>query len=497
MRRHKSHFCAFKAKAFKNSLFLTALLTGLFWLCAPVLAASFYSSGLCDDQNTTRVVGKVSNSLTLAVIPNAVVAIGDQHTLTNDDGVFIFRELPRGVFKLLVSREGYSEHLDTLTLGSPEERIDIRLDPESMDLTAVCRVYDADSGKIIPGAWVTVGTMSGVTDGRGYVRIERIQLTDANRVTAGAYGYLTYSRPLTLEKGTMSLEIYLEKPGTGKGEEILRPGLRPGDRSGEDRERSESLRDASGFSSPYRADEESAPRGVDGLRRPGRLATDVETCSNTTGVTGLFNHIDARVLPLKHFSMGIGTHPTVTGTGTVKNTGDIRSLRFSVGIMEGLEMGMALLDRELNTAQGTLSSNSRVINLKYSLSKLSGPMNYAVGYQRINVNDSTSGAVNSVYLSTDYRLETANISHLLSANLMFSDTSGDTMTRLNFGLESKVLTWKRPFYMIFEAEQDGDNEFNVLNLGLRYKKNPVFDLYLSHDMGHESTSLGTGMSMRF
>ncbi|PKK91362.1 MAG: hypothetical protein CVV64_06230 [Candidatus Wallbacteria bacterium HGW-Wallbacteria-1] len=478
-----NHFAAGTIFSVRLFLFLciAGILTGMV-VPATVLATTFYTSGLTDDGNETLVTGTVSNSLTMAAISNVVVAIGDQHTLTNDDGVFRIAGLTRGVFKILVSRDGFEDHLDTVSLSAPEEKMNIKLAPISNDATAVSRVFDAETGKPIRGAWVTVGSRSGVTDSKGYVRIERIQLSESNKVTAGAYGYLTYSRPVGLERGTFDLEIYLEKPQPSSDEKILRSSPMPLN------PKSVSARSVTG---------QAAEESEGGQRRPGRLAVNVKSSQTVTGVTGLFNHIDARVLGKRHFAMGVGIHPTSTGPGSAVSKGDIKSLRFSLGLLDGLEVGMSLLNRDLETSQGDMSSTSRVINLKYSLSKLSGPMKYAVGYQRINVSDSSSNAVNSVYFSTDFKLDTALLSNRLSANLMFSDTAGSTMTRLNLGIESRVLSWTRPYYMIFEAEQDGDNEFNILNFGFRYKKNPVFDLYLSHDIGHETTSLGTGMTLRF
>lgn len=435
-------------------------------------AMTFYSDGLSEDEGngSCSVTGTVLNREGGAPVPNAVVTVGDRYTLSNDDGIFRVDNLDHGVYKFTATREGFDQILETVSLDSGEERVTIRLVPEFEDAVAICRVTDADSGAPVAKAWITIGTRSGVTDSRGYVRVERIPLTEGNELMAGAYGYMTYNRLITLEKGYMKIDIILKKPGPED------KTLEPVSKAGISR----------GVSTP------EGPRRDFALMRDPRLFTSV------TGTTGLFSMPTSEVLPRGHVTMGVSSIGLPHVENGIERSAMTTAYKIAYGALDNLELGMALMDRDIRASDGgETSSSSRVMNLKYRLPAATGAVNLAFGYQRINVGDTTEQAIDSFYVAGDYPLFTSLMESRLSANLMFSDMKEGSLTRLSLGMESRLNSWSRPLYLIMEAEQNTDNRFGILNLGFRYKRNPAFDVYIGNDLANGATSLGGGVNVRF
>lgn len=474
------------------------------------LGMTFYSDGLRDEggSGSCSVAGTVLNRESGAPIPNAVVTVGDRYTLSNDDGGFSVNNLDPGVYKFTATREGYDQVLETLSLDSGEERVSIKLVPELEDAVAICRVTDAETGAAIEKAWVTIGSRTGVTDRKGYVRVERIPLTEGNELMAGAYGYMTYSRLLSLEKGYMKIDVFLKKPGPD--DRALEP-LKNASR-GEGPVTGPSLRRGSGRQSevrqggiaPKRApapDSSRTPRGVstpEGPRQDFALMREPQLFTSVTGTTGLFSMPTSEVLPRGHVTMGVSTIGLPHVENGIERSATTTAYKIACGALDNLELGMAVMDRDIRAANGgETSSSSRVLNLKYRLPASAGAMDLAFGYQRINVGDTTDETIDSFYVAGDYPLLTRLMESRLSANVMFSDMKDGSLTRLSLGMESRLNTWTKPLYLIMEAEQNTDNRFGILNLGFRYKKNPAFDIYLGNDLANGATSLGGGVNVRF
>jgi hypothetical protein len=235
----------------------------------------------------------------------------------------------------------------------------------------------------------------------------------------------------------------------------------------------------------------------EGRKRDNFLLENVTRVSTLTGPTGLFNIPDAEVLPSKQVSLGISYMDDVEASNILGKSTSLKTYKITYGIHSDFEAGISLIQRTRNTAIGNTGSSSTVINLKYRLPKTRGPVDYALGYQRINAEDTSRDSMNSVYIAMDYDLYSHNLDSRLCANIMYSDISSGGITRLNMGIETRPVSWVKPCYLIMEAEQDSDNDFSQLNLGLRYKKNPVFDLYYKRDFSIESSSVGTALNLRF
>lgn len=459
------------------------MIFGLLYSSGYSCAMTFYSSGLVENQKEACIKGVVANSVSRALLPNVVVTVGDRYTLTNDEGFFTVPMIEPGVYKITAVKEGFDTYLDTITVEPGEESLKFSLVPEQHDATCVCRVYEAGTGAPVSRAWITIGDRTGITDEKGYLRLENISLLNENTIIAGAYGFMTYERIIPLEKGVVKLDVYLKKPE--KNVKTLEPIKRK-----EVIHRASSQKKNKIEINNKKLDSESP-------RKDHYLLEKVTNVPTLTGPTGLFNIPDAKVIPKKNIAIGVSYADDIEDANVFGKSTSVKSYKFSYGVMENLEMGLALIDRTRKTTIGNTDSSSTAFNLKYRLPDAPGSVEYALGYQRINTENTTENSMDSFYVSMDYDLYTSRFDSRLVANIMYTDFSTGGVTRLNIGAESKPLSWSAPCYLIMEAEQDSDNDFSQINLGLRYKKNPVFDLYYQRNFSVESSSLGTALNFRF
>jgi hypothetical protein len=472
-----------KQMKLKTSISIILVLTIIQGICGSAWAMTFYSSGLVENKNEARLSGVTANSVSRALLPNVVVTVGDRYTLTNDEGFFTFPLLEPGVYKITAVKEGFETYLDTISVEPGEENLKLSLVPEQHDATCVCRVYETGTGNPVSKAWITIGDRTGITDEKGYLRLENITLLSENTIMAGAYGFMTYERIIPLEKGVVKVDVYLKRPE--KDMKTLEPI-----------KRREVIRRASKYED-NRIEVKSSTAAAESERRDHYLLDKVSNVPTFTGPTGLFNIPDAKVLPHRNVAMGVSYSDDIEDANVLGKSTSVKSYKFSYGVMENMEMGLALIDRTRKTTIGNTDSSSTAFNLKYRIPESPGPVEYALGYQRINTEHTTENSMDSFYVSMDYDLYTSRFNSRMCANLMYTDFATGGVTRLNLGTEVKPLAWSSPCYIIMEAEQDSDNDFSQMNLGLRYKKNPVFDLYYQRNFSVESSALGTALNLRF
>lgn len=211
------------------------------------------------------------------------------------------------------------------------------------------------------------------------------------------------------------------------------------------------------------------------------------------GPTGMIDIVSAETLKEGSLNFGVGVFSGSRDTLAGDIDTSLSSFKLVYGFKENVEVGLSNLQKEYDKYLS--DNNSQLFHIKYNVNS-KGPLQLAVGYSYLN--DDVISNNNIINLITQYSFRTGKFLNSLMMNVSTTtDFSNSVSSSVNIGIESKPLFIKYPLSYMLELEQNDDKEFKILNLGLRLKKNPSFDVVYRKEMSSSNQMLGLGSNVRF
>ena len=156
----------------------------------------------------TATVSGVVSAAGGAVIEGASVSIGSTAATTGVDGRFELRNVPVGSVLLSASAPGFDTRTETITLTAGDNAHDVVLTP--IPVAALTGVVREDTGTVIAGASVKVGTVTVTTGPDGQFAFSNLPPGNATIVTS-APGFDPRSENITLVEGVNAHDVVLTR----------------------------------------------------------------------------------------------------------------------------------------------------------------------------------------------------------------------------------------------------------------------------------------------
>src|SRR5438445_8391843 len=162
---------------------------------------------------TTRLSGTVTDASTGKPIAGATVSAGSGSAVTDAGGAYAISGLAPGTYTATASASGYASQSAsvTLTAGSTTTQ-NFALAPNPGTITGT--VTDAGTAAPIAGATVSYSGGSTTTDGSGAYTLANVA-EGSSSVTAGATGYASQSRTVTVRPGATATQNFALTRPTG------------------------------------------------------------------------------------------------------------------------------------------------------------------------------------------------------------------------------------------------------------------------------------------
>ena len=154
---------------------------------------------------TSKVTIKVVNDATAELISNATVTLGTTTQETGNDGQAIFNDVKYGNYLLTVSKEGFSEHSESIIIGDETYVNTIQLIPENTgNVIFYVRTVDGEPAQ----ADIEMDNVVKSTDEDGNCTFENLKYGEYN-YTASNDSYETQTGTITLNQDEVEVSLVM------------------------------------------------------------------------------------------------------------------------------------------------------------------------------------------------------------------------------------------------------------------------------------------------
>ncbi len=167
--------------------------------------------------DTTSLSGKVTASATNDPVPGVILTIDNQKDTTGQDGSYHFNNLPPGNFTFSAGAAGYTSYSRSITIKSGNNVLDIQLTKKVANTGSLSGViHDSQTSNPVSKAIVSIDNQKDTTGQDGSYHFNNLPPGNFT-FSAGAAGYTSYSRSITIKSGNNVLDIQLTKKVANTG----------------------------------------------------------------------------------------------------------------------------------------------------------------------------------------------------------------------------------------------------------------------------------------
>lgn len=160
----------------------------------------------------SATVSGIVRAATGTAIGGASVTIGSATATTGGDGRFEIENLPLGNATINTSAPGFAPRSQSISLAVGMNPHDVVLTPQAALIATLSGLVTATNGAVVPGATVTIGSLSATTGADGRFEIGNLPQGSATIVTS-ASGYVPGVVSVSLAVGSNTQDLVLTPAG--------------------------------------------------------------------------------------------------------------------------------------------------------------------------------------------------------------------------------------------------------------------------------------------